>query len=82
MSTSTRRVDFSQGVLYSSTYGGVWLEGLSQKPQNIYSKIVILKMPKSYPLNIFSDFVRGGGILKMNLIKEKKICLFVGTLKD
>ena len=31
---------------------GGWLEGLSQKPQNIYPKIAILKMLKSYPLNI------------------------------
>ena len=35
------------------TGGGGWLEGLSQKPQNIYPKIAILKkMLKSYPLNI------------------------------
>ena len=32
--------------------GGGWLEGLNQKPQNIYPKIAIFKNAKVIPLNI------------------------------
>ena len=45
-----------------------WLERLSQNPQNIYPKIAILKMLKSYPLNILKVQSEGSKISNMGQI--------------